>query len=297
MIKRVLYSLTQSVVQIFRHKAMAGASVFSITCMLLILALFFFLTVNISFATESLKAQFNTIEVFLLDSTKEDEAQVMIRSISAMPEVDTVEYIDKEQAMEEFKVSWGDKGYLLDGLATNPLPNSLRVTLVDISEGDFVAQICMALTGVEEVRYYQSEVMKILQISEALQKAAMAIIIVLIFISVVVVYNTVKLNVMSRREEILIMKVVGATNWFIRGPLLLEGVIIGIFSAGIAAFITNTAYCRIIELFNDQVQALFSTGLVPADFMIRNLIWIFAALGTCIGSLGSIFAVRRFLGK
>ena len=295
MIRTFLYSVKQVFVQLWRHKGRAFTTVFSITCMLLILALFFFLTVNISFATEALKAQFNTIEVFLMDTTSETSAQEMITSLENMPEIDKVEYIDKAQAMVEFKDSWGDKGYLLDGLTTNPLPNSLRVTLVSISDGDFIAQICKTFTGVEEVRYYATEVNKILNISEAIQKVCLVIIGFLVIISIMGVYNTVKLNVMSRQEEIEIMKYVGATNWFIRGPLLMEGVVIGAIAAGISLLVTSTVYQRCIDLFNEQVQVLFSTGLVPKEFMMENLTWIFMALGISIGSIGSIFAVRRFL--
>jgi len=91
------------------------------------------------------------------------------------------------------------------------------------------------------------------------------------------------------------MKVVGATNWFVRGPLLMEGIIIGIISSGLALVVTNEVYRRVFDLFNEQVKVLFSTGLVPREFMIENLIWIFVSLGVCIGSIGSIFAVRRYL--
>ena len=295
MIRTILYCLKQSVIQMWRHKGRAFTTVFSITCTLLILALFFFLTVNITFATEALKAQFNTIEVFLLETTTQEDAEVMIKSLDHMEEVDKVDYITKDQAMEEFKVSWGSKGYLLDGLASNPLPNSLRVTLTDISQGDFVAQICREFSGVEEVRYYATEVNKILKISDALQKICVVIIVFLIVISIFGVYNTVKLNVMSRQDEIMIMRFVGATNWFIRAPMLLEGVLLGTIAAGISLLITNEGYKRCIEMFDEQVKVLFSTGLVPAPFMMENLTWIFLALGISIGSIGSIFAVRRFL--
>ena len=295
MIKSLLYTVKNAIKQLWRHKGRAVTTIFSITCMLLILGLFFFITVNITFATEALKAQFNTIEVFLLDTTGENDAQVMINSLTHMSEVDRVEYITKDQAMEEFKERLGSKGRMLDGLPENPLPNSLRVTLVDISDGDFIAQICRSFSGVEEVRYYATEVVKILSISEALQKACIVIIVFLIVVSITGVYNTVKLNVMSRQAEIGIMKCVGATNWFVRGPLLMEGVLIGAVAAGISLAATSTIYRRVLELFNEQVKMLFSTGLVPREFMIENLAWIFMAMGISIGAIGSIFAVRRFL--
>ena len=186
MFKGLGYSLKQALQQIFRNKGMAIASLFAITAMLLILGLFFFLTVNVNFITEEIKDQFDTIEVFLQDDQTEAQADVIRTSLSKLPGVESVEYIDKARAMEEFKVRWGDNAYLLDGLSTNPLPNSLRVTLTDLNEGDVVAEVSRNMTGVEDVRYYQTEVNKILKVSEGIQKGALVVIAFLIIVSVVV---------------------------------------------------------------------------------------------------------------
>ena len=297
MIKNFAHSLKEAFQQMWRNKGMSVASIFSITCMLLILGLFFFLTVNVSFMSESIKTQFDTIEVFLFDDTSYDDALTMKGSLEGLNNVASVEYIGKDQAMEEFKESWGDKGYMLDGLASNPLPNSLRVKLVNLDGGELVATVCRGFEGVEDVRYYQSEVNKILAITEALQKVAMVVIAFLVIVSVVVVSNTVKLTVMARKDEIMIMKYVGATNWFIRGPMLLEGVVMGLFSAIIGGVLCSFAYFRINTLFGEQVYALFSASLVDPYFMIVNLAVIFAALGISIGAFGSIISMRRYLNE
>ena len=249
MFKGLGYSLKQALQQIFRNKGMAIASLFAITAMLLILGLFFFLTVNVNFITEEIKDQFDTIEVFLQDDQTEAQADVIRTSLSKLPGVESVEYIDKARAMEEFKVRWGDNAYLLDGLSTNPLPNSLRVTLTDLNEGDVVAEVSRNMTGVEDVRYYQTEVNKILKVSEGIQKGALVVIAFLIIVSIVVVSNTVKLTVMARQEEIRIMKYVGATNWFIRGPLILEGMFIGLIASLIALGCTWAIYARVMDAF------------------------------------------------
>ena len=295
MFKGLGYSLKQAVQQIFRNKGMAIASLFAITAMLLILGLFFFLTVNVNFLTEEIKEQFDTIEVFLQDDQMEAQADVIRTSLSKLPGVESVEYIDKARAMEEFKVRWGDNAYLLDGLSTNPLPNSLRVTLTDLNEGDVVAEVSRNMTGVEDVRYYQTEVNKILRISEGIQKGALVVIAFLIIVSVVVVSNTVKLTVMARQEEIRIMKYVGATNWFIRGPLILEGMFIGLIASLIALGCTWAIYARLMNAFGQQAMILLSSSLVETQFMMINLTWIYVALGISIGAFGSIISMRRFL--
>ena len=295
MFKGLGYSLKQAFVQIFRNKGMAAASLFAITAMLLILGLFFFLTVNVNFLTEEIKEQFDTIEVFLQDDQTEAQADVIRTSLSKLPGVESVEYIDKARAMEEFKVRWGDNAYLLDGLSTNPLPNSLRVTLTDLNEGDIVAEVSRNMAGVEDVRYYQTEVNKILKVSEGIQKGALVVILFLIIVSVVVVANTVKLTVMARQEEIRIMKYVGATNWFIRGPLLLEGMFIGLIASLIALGCTWAIYARLMQAFGQQAMILLSSSLVETNFMMINLAWIYIALGISIGAFGSILSMRRFL--
>jgi cell division transport system permease protein len=295
MFKGLGYSLKQAVQQIFRNKGMAIASLFAITAMLLILGLFFFLTVNVNFLTEEIKEQFDTIEVFLQDDQTEAQADVIRTSLSKLPGVESVEYIDKARAMEEFKVRWGDNAYLLDGLSTNPLPNSLRVTLTDLTEGDVVAEVSRNMTGVEDVRYYQTEVNKILKVSEGIQKGALVVIAFLIIVSIVVVSNTVKLTVMARQEEIRIMKYVGATNWFIRGPLILEGMFIGLIASLIALGCTWAIYARLMNAFGQQAMILLSSSLVETQFMMINLTWIYVALGISIGAFGSIISMRRFL--
>lgn len=289
------YSLKKGAVQIFRNRGMSVASIFSITAMLLILALFFFITVNVNYLAETVKDEFNTIEVFLLDTTSVSDARTIAESLSSMDEVSTVKYITKDQALEEFKVQWGENAYLLDGLSENPLPNSLRVELADIAGGALVSQVAYGFTGVEDVRFYQDEVEKILNITGVIQKCALVIIIFMVVVSVMVVSNTIKLTVLARKEEIEIMKYIGATDWFVRGPMFMEGMIIGLISALIAIGISAVLYTNLANGLSADAMQLFSTQLVEPSFVIKHLVWIFAALGISIGACGSIISMRRFL--
>ena len=117
----------------------------------------------------------------------------------------------------------------------------------------------------------------------------------LIIVSIVVVSNTIKLTVFNRASEISIMKYVGATNWFIRGPFLAEGIIIGIISAGISVGISALLYQKIIDVIGAQVFSVLSMPMVPVDFLTYNFAWIFLALGISIGACGSIISMRKFL--
>ena len=295
MFRGLFHSIKEAFSQMYRNKVMSFVSILSISAMLMILGVFFILTVNVNSMTENIKGEFDTIEVFLEDYTTKADAQEIARTLSSLGEVESIEYVDRDQAMEEFKERWGDKAYLLDTLSTNPLPNSLRVKLSGLEGGSLVAEVAKTTIGVEDVRYYQNEVNKVLNISEAIQKVTMVMIIFLIVVSIVVVSSTIKLAVMSREEEINIMKYVGATNWFVRGPMFVEGMLMGAISAGIALGVTTYAYMKVCEFFGDEALKLFSSNLVDQAFMIENLAWIFMALGVSIGAVGSIISMRRFL--
>ncbi|MBQ1906966.1 MAG: permease-like cell division protein FtsX [Firmicutes bacterium] len=295
MIKSLTYSFKEGIKQLFRSKVMTLVSLISISAMLLILGLFFFLSVNVNYMSDKIQDEFNTIEVFLKEDVSETAARNLADDLMKLQEIRKIDYISKDQAMEEFREEWGDNGYLLDGLTENPLPNALRITLEDLSGGDIVAELCKTTEGVEDVRYYQTEVNKILSISSAIQKGALVIIVFLIIVSVVVVSNTVKLTVMAREEEIKIMKYVGATNWFVRGPLLTEGVLIGGISALIAFGLSYLIYDRLCDSLSSQTVMLLNMQLVEPGFLMSSLIWIFMSLGISIGAFGSLVSMRRFL--
>jgi cell division transport system permease protein len=295
MIRSLGYAIKQAFIQIIRNRAMSTASLFSITAMLLILGLFFILAVNVNLISENAKKQFDTIQIYLLDTTEWPPVEAMIQRLDAMPQVGEVQFVNKEQALSELKTRWGDNGYLLDGLNDNPLPNSIRVKVTKLEYADAVVQVAKTFEGIEDIKYYQSTVDKLISVTNFIQMAALIIIVFLVIVAVVVVSNTIKLTVLAREREISIMKYIGATNWFIRGPFLTEGIMMGLISAAIAAGAVAFIYGKIVQSISQQAAVLFSSGMVPERFLITNLIWIFIALGVSIGALGSMFSMRRFL--
>jgi cell division transport system permease protein len=289
------HAIKQAFKQTFRNRAMSFASLFSITAMLLLLGLFFILVVNVNMIAESAKKQFDTIQIYLLDTTEYAAAETIMTTLSKNDHVASADYLSKEEAMKEYKLKWGDKSYLLDGLSENPLPNSIRIKLSDVSYASEVVESAKALEGIEDIKYYQTAVDKLIEITEFIKIGALIIILSLMAVSVVVVSNTVKLTVLAREKEIGIMKYVGATNWYIRGPFLVEGILIGFLSAAVAVGLTGALYFKITELVGQELFLMFSTAMVPERFLIVNLIYIFMALGISIGAFGSIVSMRRFL--
>ncbi len=296
MFNSIRYSVKQAFVQVFRNRAMSLASMFSITAMLLILGLFFVIMVNIGVGIEKAKTEFDSVSAYLEDTTTYEEAQTMILQLSGMNEVTEVYYLDKDTAMAQWKAQeWQDNAYLLDGLVENPLPNSIEVKVSELEDADRVVEVLNTFSGIKQVKYYKETVDKLVKITDSLKVGMLIIMAFLVIVSVVVVSNTVKLTVFARQKEIEIMKYVGATNWFIRGPFLTEGILIGILSAGVSVGITALVYKKIIDMLSLDMSMILGSPMVSVGFMTSNLVWIFIALGVSIGAWGSIVSMRRFL--
>ena len=289
----LFYNIKQGFVQIFRNRGMSLASIFSIVAMLLILGLFFVITVNINLFTEVVKQDYDQVEVFLLDKTTKADAEQLMAEIKKQDGVSGVEYRSKDDALQILKQRWGESGYLLDSLGKNPLPASILISVDSLDNAGALARYAGTLEGVDDIQYYQETVDKLTKITNFLQIGALVIMAFLVVVSVVVVSNTVKLTVFARAKEIRIMKYVGATNWFIRGPFLAEGigVLAALISTGLIAFI----YSGIVESIGPQILAIVSSPLISAGYMTGNMVIIFIALGASIGAWGSIISMRRFL--
>ena len=289
------YNIKQGAIQIFRNKGMSLASIFSILAMLLILGMFFVITMNINLFTEVVKQDYDQVEVYLLDDTDEQAAQELMAKIKAHDGVTDVEYRSKDDALEILKERWGESAYLLDSLGSNPLPASILISVESLDNAGEVAAFAGTLDGIEDVQYYQETVEKLTKITNFLQIGALIIMAFLIVVSVVVVSNTIKLTVFAREKEIRIMKYVGATNWFIRGPFLAEGIIIGMFAALVSTGLITLIYKRLIAAIGPQVLAVVSMPLIGPQYMTENMLIIFLALGISIGACGSIISMRKFL--
>lgn len=294
-IKRFFNTLKQAFVQVLRNRAMSVASIFAITAMLLILSLFFILVININTAAQTIQQDYDSIEIFLADDTTEEQAEEIIDDIKGEKGVEDAFFKTKEDAMAEFKTRWGENGYLLNSLQENPLPNSVVIMISDLEQADALAEKAGTYDGIEDVKFYKDTVDKLLDATRFVQIAAIIVMVFLIIVSVVVVSNTIKLTVFNRANEINIMKYVGATNWFIRGPFLAEGIIIGIISAGISVGLSALIYDKLIDAIGDQLFSVLSMPMVPVGFLVYNFAWIFLALGISIGACGSIISMRKFL--
>ncbi|MBQ1406513.1 MAG: permease-like cell division protein FtsX [Eubacterium sp.] len=291
----MFYNIKQALIQIGRNKGMSLASFFAITAMLLILGVLFSISININLFTEVIKQDFDTVEIYLEDDITEDNSDRLIMTFSELEGVKDVRYRTKDEALVIMKERWGESGFLLDSIGENPLPNSILVDVEDLDTAETVVKTANSTKGVESTKYFKETVDKLTRVTRFLQITSLIIMAFLVLISIVVVSNTIKLTVFARAKEISIMKYVGATNWFIRWPFLIEGIIIGVVSSLAAAGLVYLIYSRVIDIIGYRVMTILSSPLVSAAYLSKNLIIIFLSLGISIGACGSIVSMRRFL--
>ncbi len=294
---KILYTIKQALQQLLRNKTMGLTSILAIMAMLLILGLFFVMSVNVNLFSAMIRQDYNYVEVFLKDDITQSQQDSIISSMESIDGVKEVKYRDKTEAMQIMKKRWGDSGYLLDSLGDNPLPNSVLVNVKDVKDATYVTDSALKMEGVESIKYYKDTVDKLTKATNFLQLASLIIMAFLIVVSVVVVSNTIKLTVFARSKEISIMKYVGATSWFVRGPFLVEGMALGFIASMLASLITWAVYSKVVDFIGDQTMTILSSPLVSPAYMAGNLMVIFLALGLSVGSCGSLISMRKFLNK
>lgn len=294
-ISQFSYTVRESIKNLWRNRMMSFASMSSVAATLLILGIIFILIINISSLAEGAKDQFDTIQVYLDEGLDGAEVERVGNQINALEGVRDVYFETKQDALEKMKSQWKDNAYLLEGLEENPLPNSYIVSLYDIGYAEYVVEEIQGMGAVEEVKFYQDVVIKILEVTKYIKNIGMAIIFILVAISTFIIHNTIKLAVNSRRREIGIMKYVGATSWFVRWPFLLEGTLLGVIGALVAIGLLYAGYGYTYSLFTSKFYVLIAAYLVSAKTLVSDLLPIFLVIGAGIGALGSLLSMRRHL--
>lgn len=297
MFSKIAYTLKQAFSQMGRNKGMNITSVVAITAMMLILGLFFVAFLNVDLFAKTIEKDYNVVEVFIADGADDAVKDAIKSKIEKIDGIEKIEYISKEDAIKIMKKRWGDNAYLLDNIDKNSLPDSYMVFVKDQKVGNEVNSEISSVNGVDSIKYYQDTVSKLTKITHFIQVSAIVVMTFLIIVSTIIVANTIKLTVFNRSKEIEIMKYIGATDWFVRAPFLIEGIILGIISSAVATGLMHLIYSRLISLIGDDIMRILSVPVLSSSYLIPNLAIIFASLGIGIGTCGSIISIRRFLDR
>ncbi len=291
---RIKYSLSQAKKNIARNGLMSIASLLTIVSCLLVLGLFLILSMNIGYVTDQIKDRCE-IQVYLYTDTAEERVEAIKGEIENSDNIKSVELYTKEEALEEMKnTMFEGKEEMLEGFDgdENPLPDSYKIAMNDISLASETAESLKQIEGVEKVDNNQGLVNKIISLSNSLRWVTIIIMLVLLLIAVVIISNTVRLTVYNRRKEIGIMKYIGATDRFIRVPFIFEGVIIGLLGALLSFIIMAVGYWFLLDWIKNNFAMFQLIGILPVSICLAAVFFI---VGGFIGMIGSLFSMKKYL--
>lgn len=286
------YFVRETYKSIRRNGFMSFASISTVAVSLLVLGMFLLIFLNTNNLAKYLESQVQ-ISVYMQDEATDDDLNAVQKTLSGLPGVEKVTLITKDQALERFKERLGDQETLLDSLGKdNPFPNSFDVQVDSPERIKEITPKINDLEKVETAKFGQEVVEHLFQLTKILRFGGVVLVIFLSMATLFIISNTIRLTVFARRKEVLIMKYVGATDWFIRWPFLLEGMTLGFFGAVIANILINSTYGALLSRIHATLAFL---PLLPAYPLLTYVSLFLLAAGTGIGALGSYISLRKFL--
>lgn len=278
---------------IWVNRLLTLATVFVLVSCLVIVGSGTLIYLNITSALDVIGAQ-NVIMVFIEDGSSQEQMDSLKVQLEALGNVDKVEFVPKEDAFERQKAEYGEKAALLDGLSADILPDAYKVTVKDLEQFDATVEGIKKLEYVLQIRENSVLAGKIASIRNAVSYVCIGIVAILFFVSLFIVSNTIRITIFNRRLEISIMKAVGATNMFVRWPFIVEGMLLGLFSAVIALGVEYGLY-SVACIWLADVMAMIGGEVVPFVDYILVIFAIFIFIGIFIGSFGSLISLNKYL--
>ena len=287
------YFMREAVSSIGKHRVMSVAAIGVIAACLLIMGSFMLVAVNVESMLQEIESQ-NEILAYVNESMDSEQAAGLTDAVrAASDQITEVTYTSKEKALEDFREELGDDRDLLDGLeGDNPLRNRYAVKVKDVAKTQEVAEALKGVEGIADVSARSDVSDKIVQIRHIATLACVIIILVLLCVALFIISNTVNLALFSRRDEIAIMKMVGANDSFVRSPFMIEGLILGIIGALLALVLQWILYSYIV---NTALSDFTLFKLISFKSMFWYLVLSFVAGGALVGGVGSGISIRKFL--
>ena len=296
-IRKFLSSLREGIKGIWKNKNLGLVSVTSTFFTLFIIGIITIITATVNNMSLQVERKVNDVEIYLINDASQVEVENLRSKIESINVEKKVVYRSSEEALELMKKSWGKDAHLLEGMDYEGLlPASFIVSLEHIDEADEFVNAIKNENIVEDVNYYKDLVTRIAKISNYTKIFGTILVLVLIVVSIFIISNTIKLTVFSRKNEIAIMKNVGATNSYIRIPFMIEGVFFSVFASAISYLAVYYLYKFLYENFANRLSENLSIlNLIRPNLYKLPLLYIFLALGFGIGIIGSVFSIRRYL--
>lgn len=292
--RRIGYLTKEGFRNVWVNRLMSVASVAVLMSCLVMLGIAFMLIVNVQSIMGDIESQ-NVVMVYLEEDATKTEVETAEREILALDNVKKCEYIDKETAFKQQIEDLGTDATYFEGVE-NPLPDLFKVSISDMTRFESTVSALKSINNVNTVRDNKDIASTLIQIRKTVTYVSFGIIIVLLIISLFIIANTVRITMFSRRLEINIMKSVGATNWFIRWPFIVEGMLLGV----IAGILSTGVVWGVYKLLDPTVTSLFT--MISRDFSVEPftsyVLYILAAfiiIGILSGGIGSLISIQKYL--
>src|SRR5215210_2374580 len=233
------------------------------------------------------------ITAFFPEDTSQEQIDEIVSSVESYPEVNESSYVSKEEALERFRETFADQPDIINSISSDVLPASMEIQLNDSSDSSAVAEKLQA-EGFkdDEIRYPQQTVDRLNQVTGYVIWALRGATALFFTASVLLIFNTIRLSIFARRKEIEVMKLVGASDSFVRTPFVLEGLVQGLIGAGLAAIVVVWMNSIFVSWAQEYLP------FVPVSYSAVNtliVLLVLLAVGAFVGIAGSFFSVRRFL--
>ena len=289
------YLVGEGISNIFKNKKASGAALVIMFATMLIFGLFIIIGKNVNYILEQVQSE-QGFQVFLKTDATKEEIETAGDKIRQIDGVSTVVFKSKEDALNSLKEKLKDKQGLLEGINNEILSTSYVITLTDLSKTQEIQDTISSFENIKKITTNNESINMLLKIAKGIRIVTGVILILLIFISIFIISNTIKLTVYARRKEISIMKYVGATNWFIRWPFIVEGIIIGIVAGIITILLVGGGYSLIADYaVNSDTLKQINISLISFKDMLSSIVFVYMVLGIGIGALGSSISMKKYL--
>ena len=295
-ISTFFYTLKQGIINIFRNKWFSLASVATISACLFLFGLFYAVITNFQSIVKSAEEGVS-VTIFFQPGTTEEQIMDIGSKIEARDEVSKREYTSPEQAWEYYKENWIPEEFS-DGFPDNPLENSASyaIYMKDISQQTALVDYLNSIPEIRTVNQSELAASTLTGVNALVAYVSAGIILILLLVSVFLISNTVTIGISVRKEEISIMKYIGATDFFVRAPFVIEGILIGVFGSALPLGTIYVLYNKVVEYIGTKFSVLSGLlNFLPVNTVFSTLAPVVVAIGVGIGFLGSFITVRKHL--
>ncbi len=285
------YFLKEGVHSIFSHRLMSFASVCVIIACLLIMGTFSLLALNVSNIISTLESE-NQILAYVDDTLSETQARGLENRILAVANVNRVEFVTRDQAMEDFVENYDEA--LFEGLDSSVLRHRYVIYMDDIADMAQTKATLEDIDGIMKVNAHLEIAQGFIRVRNIVSAVSVLLAGVLLVVSLFIVANTIKLTTFERREEIAIMRMVGATSSFIRGPFVVEGLILGTIGS-LTAYLAQWGLYRLVETSLVGSGGLSFIRVIDFSVLAIPMLIVFVGVGFAVGAMGSSMAIKNYL--